>query len=137
MGAASEGVAQQSSAEGADKIATTILQQVLSQSIEACDRCAIRQYRSRIDFKSVSIFGAEPTDGVEAFQCEAEGVDPLVASSTGGIGAVEFDELSFGDICGGGFRQHRDSFRRFRQTVSQQEFRDPVTAEDGAGAGGS
>ena len=55
------------------------------------------------------------------------------------IARVLFDELPHGQAFGRRFivGQRRNALRRLRQTFAEQDFADPIAAQDGAGARGA
>ena len=82
--AASEGVADQFSAELTEEVVAAVLEQVTAQAVKAIDTGAVWQNDLRIGFASAS-------DGIEAFESEAKRIDAAVAGSAVGIGAVLLD----------------------------------------------
>ena len=87
--------------------------------------------------RSAQVLVAAAADGVEAFQREAEGVDPLVADGALGDRCVCFSTscrtvrpsvaASSSGSCG-------TSFGGLRQLLAEQDFAHPVAAQDRAGA---
>ena len=138
-GRAAEGEAQQLAAELLEEGLAAGGEQVIPQPVEPLERRPRPGLGPGVDRPVAEVLVAAPADRVEAFEREAERVDPLVAVGALGVAGVLLDELADGQarrrrlVVG----ELRDALRRPGQALAQQDLADPVPPQGRAGPRGA
>ena len=111
-------------------------EQIIPQTVEIGEFGAVHDFHLGVDRAAAQIFFAAAADRVEAFQRKAEGVDPLMADRALRVAGMLLHQLPHRQTFQGGFvrRQRRHVLRRTRQTLAEQNFANPIAAQDRAGA---
>ena len=135
--AASERVAEELAAELAEEVLAARGCEVGAEAVEALDGGAVWQVRAGVNREPGRILAAGAADGIETLQRKTERIDPPVASGAFFVAAVTFDELALGESGGRFLGQDGHAFRRTRQFLTEDDFAEPVAAQDGTGARGA
>ena len=129
-----ECVTHELAAELADNGRSTLLQQIVAKPVKASNLFTVWQSGTGVNRRTRRVLIASAADGVESLQCESKRVDALVTLGTRHITAVTFDQLSLSQPFWNRLGQGRHIFGRSRQLFTQQNFADPVAAQDRARA---
>ena len=127
---ATQGVAEELAAKLTLKLVAPRLDQVIAQTAETVEGGAV--FEGGVGVGAV----AGAANGVEAFQREPQWIDLLMTAGATGVAAVSLDQLPLGQALRRFVREHGHILRGTGQFFAEDDFADPVAAQDRAGARG-